>query len=81
MPEFVRLEERTHAGWEVRHAGVALVDPARYVSRLAARTPPVTYRAVALDGDLRPLCAVGGDRVAECSVCGGPHARRFDCVL
>ena len=36
-PHFVRLEYLTPAGWATGHAGVSLLEPQRYVDRLAAK--------------------------------------------
>lgn len=52
VPEMVRLEYLTPDGWVTGHAGIALLDPGRYVERLAQRKK--YGRALALDGDLRP---------------------------
>lgn len=52
MPTFVRLEYLTPDGWHQGHAGVNLIDPGAYVTRLAKRQK--YGRAVELGEDLKP---------------------------
>lgn len=52
MSTLVRIEYLTADGWTVGHAGIALLDPARYVERLSARLK--FGRAIELDDHLQP---------------------------
>jgi hypothetical protein len=51
MSTLVRLEYLTPDGWVVAHAGIALLDPQRYVDRLTARKK--FGRCTVLDGSLQ----------------------------
>ena len=86
MSTLCRLEILTPQGWWVSHAGIALLNPGRYVERLAARNK--FGRATELDDRLQPtgtvwepanlpdpaslVPAVDGSRapVLPCSLCG-----------
>lgn len=52
MSILCRLEYMTRAGWVTGHAGIALLDPGRYVERLAANGK--FGRALELDDRLQP---------------------------
>lgn len=51
-PDLYRIEYLTPNGWEVGHAGIALLDPQGYVDRLLERKK--YGRAITLDGKLQP---------------------------
>jgi len=55
-PTFVRLEYLTPTGWELGHSGINLMNPARYVERLAERGK--FGRATELSDDLQPTGTV-----------------------
>lgn len=55
-PTLCRLEYLTPTGWVVGHAGVSLLDPARYVERLTERAK--FGRAIELGDDLKPTGVV-----------------------
>jgi len=91
VPTLCRLEYLTPAGWVVGHADVNLLDPQRYVERLATKGVPA--RVVELE-DMRPSGVVHQPgtlpppttriplaRVVECSDCGGAHDRAWSCLL
>lgn len=51
-PYFCRLEYYTPEGWKTGHAGIALLNPQRYVERLEERNK--YGRALELGEDLKP---------------------------
>lgn len=59
-----RLDYLTEAGWEHGHAGIALVDPQRYVDRLTSRVA----RASTLDERLQPTGETFCTPCAECLI-------------
>ena len=64
VPTFVRIEYWSHAhhDWTVGHAGLNLMNPARYVQKLAERG--TIARAVELDDENQPgeiVYGPGGD--------------------
>lgn len=87
VPTLVQLEYLTRDGWVVGHKGIALLQPARYVERLAARGK--VGRATALDDQLQPTGQVWApsdvpspDRLyptataipaVRCGLCSGQH--------
>jgi hypothetical protein len=52
VPTLCRLEYLTPSGWVVGHAGMNLLDPGRYVERLATHNK--FGRATELDESLQP---------------------------
>lgn len=52
VPEMTRLEYLTAEGWQVGHAGIALLDPEAYITRLSKRGE--FGRATVLDDLLQP---------------------------
>lgn len=98
MPTLVRLEYLTPRGWVVGHAGIALLDPQRYVDRLLAKEK--FGRCIVLDESLQPTgevfeppalpdpadlreseTKIPALRVSQCSICGQPHGRAYECIL
>lgn len=97
VPTLCRLEYLTASGWVTGHVGVNLLDPGRYVKRLAERGK--VGRATALDSSLAPTGEVWGPPeemadqplapsdtaipVVTCMFCEGHHAPPYDgtCLL
>jgi hypothetical protein len=96
MPEFGRLDYLTKIGWVEGHAGIALVEPQRYIDKLLAGKEIVARFVPGGPGErtalpLLPSAAVFAfhtaqgkvpiTRIVECAACGQPHQTAWECIL
>jgi hypothetical protein len=77
VPEFCRIEYRTRRGWAIGHAGINLMDPQKYIDKLAKGG--TIGRAIAVDTG--EIFEPPGWVAPECSCCGSDEHAEGMCLL
>ena len=79
-PTFVRLEYNYGSGWQHGHGGINLMNPKKYIDKLALKNGMTNARAIDDDDNVYTKIL---EELSLCEHCEEEHAPPFDgmCLL